>query len=188
MAPLAFGSGARRPTHEPAPAGRGQPKCGGNYASALIAQNEAQGHGCQQVLFTDAATHQYIEEAGAMNIFLVIDDTLITPPTEGTILDGVTRDSLLRLARELGCRADVRPVSLREWADASGTGTLWEVFTVGTAAVITPVNEVLGENLSIATPTCGMGPVASVPREKLTAIQFGTCRDNLGWMHELRAR
>ena len=168
--------------------GTGAAKCGGNYAASLLAQMEAKAHGCQQVLFTDAATNTYVEEAGSMNIFFVIDGTLITPSTDGTILEGVTRDSVLHLAAELGYRTEARPVSVAEWVESGASGSLSEVFAAGTAAVITPICEVVGDDLNVRTPADGMGPVAARLRAELTGIQFGQRTDRFGWMHQLRAR
>ncbi|MCB9414963.1 MAG: branched-chain amino acid aminotransferase [Actinobacteria bacterium] len=168
--------------------GTGAAKCGGNYASSLLAQMEARAHECQQVLFTDAATNTLVEEAGSMNIFFIIDETVITPPTDGTILEGVTRDSVLQLAAELGYRTETRPVSITEWAAAAENGSLSEVFAAGTAAVITPISEVIGDDLTISTPTKGMGPLAAELHAELTGIQFGQRADRFGWMHRLRAR
>jgi len=168
--------------------GTGAAKCGGNYAASLLAQMEAKAQGCQQVLFTDAATNRYVEEAGSMNIFFVIDDVVITPPTDGIILEGVTRDSVLRLAAELGYRTEARPVSVAEWAESARSGALGEVFAAGTAAVITPIRELVCDDHVIRTPGEGMGPVASRLHAELTGIQFGKRPDRFGWMHQLRAR
>lgn len=168
--------------------GTGGAKCGGNYAASLIAQLEAKEHGCQQVLFTDAASHRYVEEAGSMNVFFVLDDTVITPPTDGTILEGVTRDSVLQLADALGYRTETRPISIEEWRSAAEAGRLTEVFASGTAAVITPIAELVGDNVAIHTPVSGMGPVAAALHAELTGIQYGTRPDRFGWMHTLQAR
>jgi branched-chain amino acid aminotransferase len=168
--------------------GTGAAKCGGNYAASLIAQLEAKEHGCHQVLFTDAASHSHVEEAGSMNVFLVLGDTIVTPPTDGTILEGVTRDSILRLAAEMGYRTEVRPISIAEWQEAAASGRLTEVFASGTAAVITPITELVGDELVLRTPGRGMGPVAASLHAELTGIQYGTRPDRFGWMHQLRAR
>ena len=166
--------------------GTGAAKCGGNYAASLAAQREAEAHGCAQVLFTDAETHTWVEEAGSMNIFFAFaDGSIVTPPAEGTILEGVTRDSALALAADLGHRVEERPVSVDEWARAAADGTLAEVFATGTAAVVTPIARLVSPERVIETPTAGFGPVAARLRDELTGMQFGTVPDRFGWLREV---
>jgi branched-chain amino acid aminotransferase len=163
--------------------GTGAAKCGGNYASSLAAQQEACERGCDQALFTDAATSGWVEEAGSMNIFFAFaDGTLVTPPANGTILEGVTRASVLELAADLGHPVDERPISVREWADAAEAGDLVEVFATGTAAVITPIARLVGADVLVTTPVTGLGPVAARLHRELTGIQYGTMPDRFGWM------
>ncbi len=119
--------------------GTGFAKCGGNYGGAFYPTKLAREAGYDQVIWTDSNTHEMIEESGTMNLMFVIDDTLITPPLSGTILDGVTRDSLLTLAKELGIPTDVRPVSYKEIQEALEAGKRVEAFGAGTAAVIAPI-------------------------------------------------
>jgi branched-chain amino acid aminotransferase len=166
--------------------GTGAAKCGGNYASSLLAQQQAHEHGCAQVLFTDAETNTWVEEAGSMNIFFVFTDgSLVTPPTTGTILEGVTRDSVIALAKERGRRVEQRPISIDEWSTSVADGQLTEVFAAGTAAVITPIQSLVTASRVITTPTSGLGPVARDLRDEITGIQNGTVEDSFGWLREL---
>lgn len=166
--------------------GTGAAKCGGNYAASLLAQREAQARGCAQVLFTDAATSTWVEEAGSMNIFFVLaDGTLVTPSLDGTILAGVTRDSVIQLARERGHQVQERPFSIAEWQHKAATGELTEVFATGTAAVITAIARLVGEDMLIETPAGGRGSVTAALRDELTGIHYGCTFDRRGWMFDL---
>lgn len=174
--------------------GTGAAKCGGNYASSLLAASIAAEHSCDQVVFTDASTGRLIEEAGNMNLFLATrDGALITPPVEpasrgGTILAGITRNSVIQLARIEGLRVEERPVEVDEWAEGVHSGYITEAFATGTAAVIAPLGELLGENGLIAPATSsGLGPVGGSLRRRLTDIQFGLAPDEFGWMHRVRS-
>ena len=123
-----------------APGGTGAAKCGGNYAASLIAQQEAAGHGCDQVMFADAKEHCWLEELGGMNVYLVTTEKeLITPELTGSILEGVTRDSILTLAPEFGLTPVERRIGIDELLDGVGSGKVTELFACGTAAVITPI-------------------------------------------------
>ena len=117
-----------------------------------------------------------------MNIFFVLDGTVITPPADGTILEGVTRASILDLAADLGYPTEVRPFSIHEWIDAATSDRLSEVFASGTAAVVTPIRELVADTQVITTPTPGLGPIAARLHHELTGIQFGTIPDRFGWM------
>ncbi len=162
--------------------GTGAAKCGGNYASSLVAQKEAYEHGCSQVLFTDAATHSWLEELGGMNIFLVTDDgKLLTPPTSGTILDGITRDSILTLAPELDLGAEVRPVALGELVDGVASGRIVEAFACGTAAVVTPIGRFHSEGEDPLFVTQQQGTATMAIRNRLLDIQYGRGDDPYGW-------
>jgi branched-chain amino acid aminotransferase len=161
--------------------GTGAAKCGGNYASSLVAQKEAYEHGCSQVLFTDAQTHSWLEELGGMNIFLVTaDGRLVTPPTSGTILDGITRDSILTLAPDLGLTPEVRPIALKELVDGITSGSVVEAFACGTAAVVTPIGRFLGEGID-ATVAQQTGTATMAIRNRLLDIQYGRGDDPYGW-------
>lgn len=165
--------------------GTGAAKCGGNYASSLVAQKEAYEHGCSQVLFTDAQTHSWLEELGGMNIFLVTPDgRLLTPPTSGTILDGITRDSILTLAPELGLTPEVRPIALAELVDGIASGAIDEAFACGTAAVVTPIGRFLSDSID-ATVAQQQGAVTMAIRNRLLDIQYGRGDDPYGWRHQV---
>ncbi|MFM5886391.1 MAG: branched-chain amino acid aminotransferase, partial [Novosphingobium sp.] len=130
-----------------APGGTGAAKCGGNYAASLVPTAEAFARGHDQVLFLDAAEHKWVEELGGMNLFFAFDDgRLITPPLGGTILPGITRDSLIALAREEGLAVSEEPYSLDAWRADAASGHLVEAFACGTAAVVTPVGTVADRN------------------------------------------
>jgi len=122
--------------------GTGSTKCGGNYGGALYPTNLAREQGYDQVIWTDAKNHEYIEESGTMNLMFIIDGVLTTPPLSGTILDGVTRDSMLTIAKQLNIPVDVRPISYKELKDALQSGKKIEAFGAGTAAVIAPIKTI----------------------------------------------
>ena len=170
--------------------GTGAAKCGGNYASSLAGQLEGIDHGCDQAVFLDASTQTYIEELGGMNLFLVYrDGRLVTPELTGSILEGVTRSSVLQLSKELGLDPQERPVPLQEWKDGVASGELAEVFACGTAAVITPVGRLLweGGELAIGDPDvdAGVGEYTRRLRESLLDVQYGRAQDPHGWMTRL---
>jgi branched-chain amino acid aminotransferase len=168
-----------------APGGTGAAKCGGNYAASLIAQQEAIDNGCDQVVFLDAREQQAIEELGGMNVFLVYGNgTIVTPEINGSILEGVTRSSLLALAVELGYKADERKVTIDEWREGVAGGEITEVFACGTAAVITPVATLRWRGGEVSTGS-DAGPLTLQLRERLLDIQYGRTPDTHGWMHRL---
>ncbi|GAB3253462.1 branched-chain amino acid aminotransferase [Kineosporia babensis] len=163
--------------------GTGAAKCGGNYAASLAAQLEAQAHGCEQVCFLDSAKHKWVEELGGMNIYFVRKDgTLVTPPVSGTILEGITRASILALAGEMGLKVEERPISIDEWRADVASGEITEVFACGTAAVITPLGRLSWEGGELEIPT---GEVSMKIRQTLLDIQYGRAEDTHGWMHRL---
>lgn len=167
-----------------APGGTGAAKTGGNYAGGLVAQKQAVEKGCQQVLFLDPLHDNAIEELGGMNVFLVRSDgTLLTPELTGTILEGVTRDSIIQLARDRGLAVEERRITLDEWAAGAQEGTITEAFACGTAAVVTPIGQLLdgAETITMA----GDFSVTSALRDELVGIQTGTVEDRHGWMHRL---
>ncbi|MDR0283547.1 MAG: branched-chain amino acid aminotransferase [Propionibacteriaceae bacterium] len=170
--------------------GTGSAKCGGNYASSLKAQREGAAVGCPQVLFTDAATHEWVEELGGMNFFAVTTEgRLVTPPTSGTILAGITRDSILALAPGLGLTPEVRPLSLSELFAGIVEGDIREAFACGTAAVVTPIGRLVhsadGEVETIPL-TAPLGEATRALRTALVDIQWGRAGDPYGWMQEVR--
>ncbi|HYO85099.1 MAG TPA: branched-chain amino acid aminotransferase [Dermatophilaceae bacterium] len=167
--------------------GTGAAKCGGNYASSLAGQVEGIEHGCDQAVFLDA-TRTYIEELGGMNLFFVFrDGRLATPELTGSILEGVTRASILQLAKELGLSPQERRIPIREWQEAAAAGELAEVFACGTAAVITPVGELRWEGGSCDHRRDGqeVGQVTRQLREQLLDIQYGRTEDRHGWLTRL---
>ena len=169
-----------------APGGTGEAKCGGNYAASLVAQAEAGRQGCDQVLFLDAAERRWVEELGGMNVmFAHRDGRLVTPPLTGTILPGITRDSLLTLARDEGMTVSEEPYALDDWRADAASGALAEAFACGTAAVVTPILQVKDETGAWAVGGGTPGPVAARLRERLVAIQEGEAPDPHGWCERL---
>ena len=170
-----------------APGGTGAAKCGGNYATSLIAQAEALRRGCDQVVFLDAVERRWVEELGGMNIFFVgSDGTLRTPPLTGTILPGVTRDSLIRLARDEGLTVAEEPYGIEQWRAEAESGRCAEAFACGTAAVVTPIGRVAGPDYAFAIGDGGTGPITARLLARLSAIQRGQADDPHGWRHRLR--
>ncbi|WP_051341548.1 branched-chain amino acid aminotransferase [Pseudonocardia spinosispora] len=171
------------------PGGTGAAKCGGNYAASLLPQQEATENGCAQVVYLDAGERRWIEEMGSNNIFFVYgsgaDAELVTPELSGSVLHGVTRDSVLTLAGELGLRVTERKVSAQEWLDGAADGSITEVFGSGTAVVISPISGVKHSGGAVRVGDGGAGPITMQLRKLLTDIQRGTASDPHGWMHQL---
>lgn len=169
-----------------APGGTGAAKCGGNYAASLVAQAEAIEKGCDQVVFLDAAEHRWVEELGGMNLFFVMDDgRLITPPLTGTILPGITRESIMLLAREEGLEVHEQPYSIDDWRDDANSGKLRETFACGTAAVVTPVGKVISNEGQFTIGSGGPGQLTEKLRRRLVDIQRGVSEDRHGWVKRL---
>jgi len=169
-----------------APGGTGAAKCGGNYAASLLAQAEAAAHGCDQVAFLDAVEHRWVEELGGMNLFFVLDDgTVVTPELTGTILEGVTRSSVLQIAADLGHDVVERRVDVAEWREGCASGRITEVFACGTAAVVTPVGALVEPDHRSVPGDGGTGEVTAAIRRRLTDVQQGRAEDAHGWMHRL---
>jgi branched-chain amino acid aminotransferase len=184
--PSALTLWATRDYSRAAPGGTGNAKCGGNYAASLAAQAEARRQGCDQVVFLDSVERRWIEELGGMNVFFVFrDGSLQTPPLGSTILAGITRDSLIILARDLGMDVREEPYSLEEWEKDSDSGRLTESFACGTAAVVTPIGEVRGRDLSFTIGGGRPGPITERLRSALVAIQRGAAPDPYGWRDRL---
>jgi branched-chain amino acid aminotransferase len=168
------------------PGGTGAAKCGGNYAASLAPMIEAKDNGCDQVCFLDAAEGRWVEELGGMNIFFVYaDGRLVTPELTGTILEGVTRSSIVELAKELGHSVEERKVGIDEWRQGVADGSLREVFACGTAAVVTPVGRLKWDGGEIVMGDGGTGPTTASIRSTLLDIQHGDAPDTHGWMHQL---
>jgi branched-chain amino acid aminotransferase len=167
------------------PGGTGAAKCGGNYAASLLPQSEAADNGCEQVVFLDAAEYKYLEELGGMNVFLVYaDGTIVTPDLDGSILEGVTRRSIIEIADEQGHKIDERRVAVEEWKDGVRSGDITEVFACGTAAVVTPVSELRWRGGSVSSGA-EAGQVTMDIRNALLDIQFGRVPDRHNWLHRL---
>jgi branched-chain amino acid aminotransferase len=166
--------------------GTGAAKTGGNYASSLAAQAEASEHGCAQVLFLDSSEGKYLEELGGMNVVLVHRDGRIVTPLSDSILEGITRDSILQIATDRGLSVEHRKVTLDEWRAGVESGDIVEAFACGTAAVVTPIAEIKGENLSIRMPEVSDSVGLSL-RAELTDIQYGRIPDRHGWLTRLDA-
>ena len=168
-----------------APGGTGAAKCGGNYATSLVAQAQAIEHGCDQVVFLDAVERRYVDELGGMNIFFVLDDgSLVTPPL-GTILPGITRESVMTLARERGHDVREEPYSFEQWRADATSGRLREVFACGTAAVLTPIGTVRSVDGEFQVADGGTGEVTARLRQTLVDIQRGRIADAHGWVRRL---
>lgn len=167
--------------------GTGAAKCGGNYAASLLAQSEASAHGCDQVAFLDSSEHRWIEEMGGMNMFFVFDDgSLATPPLNGAILPGITRDSLITLARAAGLTVREELYSFQQWREDAASGRLREAFACGTAAVVTPIGKIKfnGGEVLIGDGAHA-GPTTKMLKETLVQIQRGQSADPYGWVHQI---
>jgi branched-chain amino acid aminotransferase len=167
--------------------GMGAAKTGGNYASSLVAQQEAIAQGCDQVVFLDAQELTYVEELGGMNLYFVHADGTVVTPATGTILEGITRASIIELLGALGHRVEERKFSIQEWKDGVTSGAITEVFACGTAAVVTPVGELKWEG-GHAPAASGVGAEDALwtrVRRQLVDIQFGRAEDTHGWMHRI---
>jgi branched-chain amino acid aminotransferase len=164
--------------------GMGQAKTGGNYAASLVAQQEAYDNGCQQVLFLDAQQGEYLEELGGMNVVLVTRDNRLITPDSDSILEGITLDSILQLAKDRGFTVEQRPVTIDEWRDGVESGEIVEAFACGTAAVITPISVIKSASFGIWMPEVE-NRVSMSLREELTGIQYGRVEDRHGWLRRL---
>lgn len=168
-----------------APGGLGAIKAGANYAASLLAGEEAKKAGYAQVLWLDAVEHRWFEEVGTMNLFVVVGDTIVTPSLGGSILPGITRESVLTLLKDWGLKVEERPISIDEVATAHGKGELREVFGTGTAAVISPVNELAFKGESFTVGDGNIGPIAQRLYDTITGMQSGRLPDPHGWVHPL---
>lgn len=172
-----------------APGGTGEAKTGGNYAASYLAQAQAAAQGCGQVVWLDALERRYVEEMGGMNLYFVEgggdDAVLVTPHLTGTLLPGVTRDSILTVAGDLGLKAEERTVTWEQWRDACVSGAWTEAFACGTAAVVTPVGQVKHDGGAWTIGDGAAGPVAARVRRALVDVQWGRAPDPHGWRHPL---
>lgn len=173
-----------------APGGTGAAKTGGNYAGGLLAQAQAAEQGCDQVVWLDAHEHRWVEEMGGMNLCFVFGHgdsaRVMTPALTGTLLPGVTRDSLLTLGRDLGYETEEGKISVEEWRSGCEDGTLTEVFACGTAAVITPVGSVKSAHGAWTIGDGGPGQVTMRLRQALVDVQRGVAPDPHEWLFHAR--
>ncbi len=162
--------------------GLGMAKTAANYAASLYASKKAKEKGFSQVLWLDGLRHEFIDEVGAMNIMFVLDDILITPPlSQGTILPGVTRDSVLTLATEMGIKVQERAIKIYEVLEAYEKGLLQEVFGTGTAATISPVGKLYYKDKEYVVNNNEIGPIARKMYDTLSGIQYGRIEDSHNW-------
>lgn len=166
--------------------GTGEAKAAGNYAGSFLPARDAKENGFTQVLWLDAMEQKYVEEVGTMNIFFLIDDTLVTPKLAGTVLPGITRRSVTALAREWGTNVEERRISIDEIFEAHKNGSLKEVFGAGTAAVISPVGLIHHKGETITLNQNEIGPFAKKMFDRLTSIQYGKTDDTFGWTHPVQ--
>ena len=165
--------------------GIGYAKAAGNYAVSLYPASLAQQKGYDQLIWTDAKEHKYIEEAGTMNIMFVVNDTLMTAPTGDTILNGITRNSVLTLAREWGMKVEERPVEVAEIIEAAKNGTLKEAFGVGTAATIANIELIGHDDSDYILPNVESREFSSKVLKELEGIKRGTIADTHNWIHKI---
>ena len=172
--------------HRAGPGGTGAAKTMGNYAASMASQNEAYAHSCEQVCFLDAATGRNLEELGGMNVFVVLaTGEVVTPALDGSILEGVTRASVMTLLRDAGHDVAEREVPLAEVLAGLRTGGVAEMFACGTGAVVSSIGRLVGRDFDLAVGGGGKGPVAAAVRRRLTDIQYGRAGDPHGWMYRL---
>jgi branched-chain amino acid aminotransferase len=163
--------------------GMGAAKTGGNYASSLLPQQEAIDQGCDQVVFLDGEEMTYVEELGGMNMYFVFKDGRIVTPALGTILEGITRGSIIELAGKMGHQVEERRISIDEWREGVTSGDITEIFACGTAAVVTPVGELKWAGGSAPAPAST--DLTFRIRQALVDVQFGRAEDTFGWMRRI---
>ena len=168
-----------------APGGTGEAKCGGNYAASLVAQKQAAAQGCDQVVWLDATERRWVEEMGGMNLYFVkgsgASATIVTPRLTGTLLPGITRDSILSVAADLGYKVEEVMLSIDDWRDGVASGEITEIFACGTAAVVSPIGSAKSTHGTWTTGDGNPGPITAQIRETLLGIQHGTIEDKHGW-------
>ena len=166
--------------------GTGAAKCGGNYAASLVAQAEASKRDCDQVVFLDAAEHRWVEELGGMNVFFAMNDgSIVTPPLGGTILPGITRMSIITLAKEKGLKVEERPYSFEEWKADAASGRMKEAFACGTAAVLAGIGTVRHADGEFRIGDGQTGDLTQSLRSELVSLQRGVSEDSRGWTRKI---
>jgi branched-chain amino acid aminotransferase len=165
--------------------GTGYAKAAGNYGGSLFPAKIAQEKGINQLIWTDAKTHSYVEESGTMNVAFLIGDTLITPSVGDTILSGITRDSVLRIAKDMGMKVEERKVSVQEVVEAAASGILTEAFGMGTAATLAPIQSITHEENEYTLSDVKSWKYAPALLDRLDGIKYGKYEDPYGWMHIL---
>ena len=165
--------------------GTGEAKCGGNYAASLVAQKQAATQGCDQVVWLDAIERRWVEEMGGMNLYFIRGSgkgaTIITPKLTGTLLPGITRDSILSVAKDLGYSVEEAMFSIDDWRDGVASGEISEIFACGTAAVVTSIGAAKSQFGTWTTGDGNPGPITNEIRQTLLAIQHGTIADKHSW-------
>ncbi len=169
-----------------APGGTGEAKCGGNYAASLVAQKAAAAEGCDQVVWLDAVERKWVEEMGGMNLYFVKGNKVITPKLTGTLLPGITRDSILSVARDLGYETEEVMLSVDDWKDGIASGEITETFACGTAAVVSPIGAAKSKWGTWVTGDGNPGPITMKIRETLLGIQHGQIADKYGWVRVVK--
>lgn len=165
--------------------GTGETKTAGNYANSLLAAQEAKEKGCAQVLWLDGCEKRWVEEVGTMNMFFVIDDEVITAPLTGSILAGITRDSVIRIAKDWGLKVKERLISIDEVVATATSGRLKEAFGTGTAAVISPVGQITYEDRDYVIAEGRMGELSQRLYDEIVAIQYAEKPDPYGWVEKI---
>lgn len=165
--------------------GTGFAKCGGNYAGAILGQMKAEKHGCAQVLWLDGVEHKYVEEVGTMNIMFKMEGEIYTAPIEGTVLPGITRDSILHILREWGYRVNEVSLAIDDLMKSGHDGRLEEAFGTGTAAVVSPVGEFIYKEDKVTVNGFETGGLTQRLYDYLTGIQWGDVQDEYGWVVEV---
>ena len=170
--------------------GTGEAKCGGNYAASLIAQREAAKEGCDQVVWLDAKDRYWVEEMGGMNLYFVKgkgkEATVMTPKLTGTLLPGITRDSILSVAADLGYKVEETMINIDDWRDGVASGEISEIFACGTAAVVSPVGQAKSALGTWITGDGNPGAITMQIRQTLLGIQHGEVADTHKWLHQVK--
>jgi branched-chain amino acid aminotransferase len=168
------------------PGGIGFTKAAGNYGASMYPTMQVRKLGYDQILWTDAIEHKYVQEIGTMNVFFVLGDTVVTPDlSEGTILAGVTRASIITLLQAEGIKVEERSLSIDEISEAFDNGELNEIFGAGTAAVVAPIKEIFYAGKTMTVPDAGNGPITTFIKSTLSDIRYGRKEDLRGWMYKV---